>query len=113
MRSMMRTHLDHASIRDYDAVHHYILEMADALSAGIVAQFPGRLRVQQCRPAPKVLPGWTGRRRPRERSDALAGPKGQRRTSALASHARRIQTKEVTNRKSIPVAVDGDDEHRS
>jgi hypothetical protein len=54
----MRTHLDQtlseashqlsgdyrASIRDYDAVHHHILEMADALSAGIVAQFPRRFR---------------------------------------------------------------------
>ena len=58
MRAMMRTHLDQtlseashqlsgdypASVRDYDAVHHHILEMADALSAGIVAQFPGRFR---------------------------------------------------------------------
>ena len=58
MRAMMRTHLDQtlseashqlsgdyrASIRDYDAVHHHILEMADALSAGIVAQFPSRFR---------------------------------------------------------------------
>jgi hypothetical protein len=56
MRSMMRTHLDQtlaeaadrlagnyaADIRDYDAVHHHILEMADELSSGIVAQFPGR-----------------------------------------------------------------------
>ena len=30
--------------RDYDAVHRHILEMADALSAGIMAQFPGRFR---------------------------------------------------------------------
>jgi hypothetical protein len=56
MRSIMRTHLDQtlaeaadrlagdyaADIRDYHAVHHHILEMADELSSGIVAQFPGR-----------------------------------------------------------------------
>jgi hypothetical protein len=58
MRSMMRTHLDQtlaeaahrlagdfaADIRDYDAIHHHILRMADALSAGIVARFPHRFR---------------------------------------------------------------------
>jgi hypothetical protein len=58
MRSMMRTHLDQtlaeaahrlagdfaADIRDYDAIHRHILRMADALSAGIVAQFPRRFR---------------------------------------------------------------------
>lgn len=58
MRSMMRTHLDQtlaeasaeltghyrASIRAYDAVHHHILDMADALSSGIIAQFPARFR---------------------------------------------------------------------
>jgi hypothetical protein len=58
MRSMMKTHLDEtlkeavdrlngrfaADIRDYDAVHHHILAMADQLSAGIVAQFPSRFR---------------------------------------------------------------------
>jgi hypothetical protein len=58
MRAMMRTHLDQtlaeaahrlggdfaADIRDYDAIHRHILEMADALSAGIVAQFPHRFR---------------------------------------------------------------------
>jgi hypothetical protein len=56
MRSMMRVHLDQtlaeaadrlaghyaADIRDYDAIHHHILEMADELSSGIVARFPGR-----------------------------------------------------------------------
>ena len=58
MRGMMRMHLDQtlseaahrlegdyrADIRDYDAIHHHILEMADALSEGLVAQFPGRFR---------------------------------------------------------------------
>jgi hypothetical protein len=56
MRKMMRTHLDQtlaeaahrlagdyaADIRDYDAIHRHILAMADELSAGIIAQFPGR-----------------------------------------------------------------------
>ena len=58
MRTMMKTHLDEtlkeavdrlngrfdADIRDYDAVHRSILEMADMLSDGIVAQFPSRFR---------------------------------------------------------------------
>jgi hypothetical protein len=58
MRSMMRTHLDQtlaegahrlagdfaADIRDYEAIHRHILRMADALSAGIVADFPRRFR---------------------------------------------------------------------
>ena len=58
VRTMMKTHLDEtlkeavdrlngrfdADIRDYDAVHRSILEMADMLSDGIVAQFPGRFR---------------------------------------------------------------------
>jgi hypothetical protein len=58
MRGMMATHLDQtlseaahrlagqyrADIRDYDAIHHHILEMADTLSGGLVAQFPGRFR---------------------------------------------------------------------
>jgi hypothetical protein len=58
MRSMMKTHLDQtlkeavdrlggkyaADVRDYDAVHHHILAMADALSSGIVKQFPRRFR---------------------------------------------------------------------
>jgi hypothetical protein len=53
---MMRTHLDQtlaeaadrlagdyaADIRDYDAIHRHILKMADELSGGIVARFPGR-----------------------------------------------------------------------
>jgi hypothetical protein len=55
---LMRAHLDEtlkeaadrlagkfsADIRDYDAVHHHILVMADTLSNGIMAQFPGRFR---------------------------------------------------------------------
>ena len=58
VRDMMRMHLDQtlaeasaeltghygASVHAYDEIHHHILEMADALSAGIVAQFPGRFR---------------------------------------------------------------------
>jgi hypothetical protein len=31
-------------VRDYDAVHGSILEMADMLGDGIVAQFPARFR---------------------------------------------------------------------
>jgi hypothetical protein len=58
LRDMMRIHLDQtlaeasaeltghyrASIRAYDAIHHHILDMADALSSGIIAQFPARFR---------------------------------------------------------------------
>ena len=58
MRAMMKTHLDQtlkeaqdrltgnfaADVRDYDAVHRHILEMADMLSAGIMRQFPQRFR---------------------------------------------------------------------
>jgi hypothetical protein len=58
MRTMMREHLDEtlqeatdrlqgkfaADIRDYEAVHHHILEMADMLSSGIMKQFPARFR---------------------------------------------------------------------
>jgi hypothetical protein len=58
MRSMMQTHLDQtlkeavdrlggnhvAEVRDYDAIHAHILEMADMLSAGIVKQFAARFR---------------------------------------------------------------------
>ena len=58
VRSMMKTHLDQtldeavaqltgdyaASIREYDAIEDHILEMADTLSSGIVAQFPRRFR---------------------------------------------------------------------
>jgi hypothetical protein len=58
MRAMMKTHLDEtlkeavdrlggkfaADVRDYDAIHRSILEMADMLSDGIVAQFPNRFR---------------------------------------------------------------------
>ena len=57
-RSMMKEHLDQtlkeaqdrltgkfaADVRDYDAVHSHILEMADTLSAGIMRQFPQRFR---------------------------------------------------------------------
>ena len=56
MRAMMREHLDltlneaahrlggefELDVADYDAIHDSILEMADMLSDGIVAQFPGR-----------------------------------------------------------------------
>jgi hypothetical protein len=58
MRKMMRVHLDQtlseaqhrlqgnhvADVRDYDAIHHHILQMADMLSAGIIHQFPRRFR---------------------------------------------------------------------
>lgn len=58
LRSMMRTHLDQtiqeavaqltgdyaASVRTYDEIEDHILTMADALSSGIVAQFPRRFR---------------------------------------------------------------------
>jgi hypothetical protein len=58
MRHMMRTHLDQtiqeavaqltgdyaSSVRVYDEIEHHILVMADALSDGIIAQFPGRFR---------------------------------------------------------------------
>jgi hypothetical protein len=58
MRSMMKTHLDEtlkeavdrlngrfaADVADYEAVHRHILEMADMLSDGIIAQFPARFR---------------------------------------------------------------------
>jgi hypothetical protein len=54
MRSMMKTHLDDtlleatqrlkgnhvAEVRTYDRIHDHILKMADALTDGIVAQFP-------------------------------------------------------------------------
>ena len=58
LREMMKTHLDQtldeathrlqgdyaADIRDYERIHRHILEMADTLSAGIIAQFPRRFR---------------------------------------------------------------------
>jgi hypothetical protein len=58
MRAMMKTHLDQtlkeaqdrlagnypADIRDYEAIHRHILEMADELSNGIMKQFPRRFR---------------------------------------------------------------------
>jgi hypothetical protein len=58
LRAMMKTHLDQtlaeathrlqgdfaADIRDYEHIHRHILEMADTLSAGIMAQFPARFR---------------------------------------------------------------------
>ena len=58
MRSMMKEHLDvtlkeavdqlngrfAAAVADYDSIHRHILEMADQLSSGIVAQFPSRFR---------------------------------------------------------------------
>jgi hypothetical protein len=56
MRAMMKSHLDQtleeavhrlkgeheAEVRSYDEIHDHILEMADALSDGIAAQFPQR-----------------------------------------------------------------------
>jgi hypothetical protein len=33
-----------ASVRDYDHIHHHILRMSDAISNGIIRQFPGRFR---------------------------------------------------------------------
>src|SRR5829696_3935675 len=33
-----------ADIRDYDHIHHHILRMSDAISNGIIRQFPGRFR---------------------------------------------------------------------
>jgi hypothetical protein len=58
MRAMMKAHLDEtlkeaqdrlagrfaADIRDYEAVHHHILAMADMLSSGIIRQFPRKFR---------------------------------------------------------------------
>ena len=58
MRAMMKVHLDEtlqeatdrlqgrfaADIRDYEAVHRHILEMADMLSSGIIRQFPAKFR---------------------------------------------------------------------
>jgi hypothetical protein len=58
MRVDMRTHLNQtlaeasheltgdypASVRDYEAIHRHILDMADMLSAGIIQQFPRRFR---------------------------------------------------------------------
>jgi hypothetical protein len=58
LKSMMKAHLDQtlkeasdrlagdfsADIRDYEAIHRHILEMADTLSGGIIAQFPQRFR---------------------------------------------------------------------
>ena len=58
LRHMMRTHLDQtiqeavaqltgdyaASVREYDEIEDHILDMADTLSNGIIAQFPRRFR---------------------------------------------------------------------
>jgi hypothetical protein len=58
MRRMMKLHLDQtlseavhrlggdyqADVRDYEEIHHHILEMADRLSDGIIKQFPRRFR---------------------------------------------------------------------
>jgi hypothetical protein len=58
MRGMMKRHLDQtlseavhrlggdyqADVRDYEEIHHHILEMADSLSDGIMKQFPRRFR---------------------------------------------------------------------
>ena len=57
MKEAMKAHLDQTlkeavdrlqgkyadDIKDYDAVHAHILDMADVLSAGIIAQFPDKL----------------------------------------------------------------------
>jgi hypothetical protein len=57
-RRMMKLHLDQtlseavhrlggdyeADVRDYEEIHHHILEMADGLSDGIIKQFPRRFR---------------------------------------------------------------------
>src|SRR5512143_4152190 len=56
MQDAMKTHLDQTlkeavdrlqgkyadDIKDYDAIHAHILDMADALSGGIIAQFPDK-----------------------------------------------------------------------
>jgi hypothetical protein len=58
LREMMKRHLDQtlaeathrltgnydADVRDYDEIHNHILAMADALSSGIIKQFPRRFR---------------------------------------------------------------------
>ena len=58
MKDAMKAHLDQTlkeavdrlqgkyvdDIKDYDAVHGHILDMADALSAGVIAQFPDKLQ---------------------------------------------------------------------
>jgi len=58
LRRMMKRHLDQtlneavnrlsgnyaADVRDYDEIHHHILQMADTLSMGIIKQFPRRFR---------------------------------------------------------------------
>jgi hypothetical protein len=58
MRRMMKLHLDQtlseavhrlggdyqADVRDYEEIHHHILDMADSLSDGIIKQFPRRFR---------------------------------------------------------------------
>ena len=58
MKDAMKAHLDQTlkeavdrlqnkyadDIKDYDAVHAHILDMADALSAGVIAQFPDKFK---------------------------------------------------------------------
>lgn len=58
MQDAMKTHLDQTlkeavdrlqgkyadDIKDYDAIHAHILDMADALSGGIIAQFPDKFQ---------------------------------------------------------------------
>jgi hypothetical protein len=58
VRAMMKTHLDQtlneavdqltgqyaAGVREYDAIEHHIIGMADTLATGIIKQFPARFR---------------------------------------------------------------------
>ena len=71
MRAAMTEHLDQtlaeaahelngqyaASVATYDEIHHHILEMADLLSAGIIARFPQRFAVRLPANGPGVLTG--------------------------------------------------------
>ncbi|HET6314093.1 MAG TPA: hypothetical protein VFH60_09675, partial [Chloroflexia bacterium] len=71
LKAMMKEHLDLTldeavahlkgdyakDIADYDRVHDHILGMADALSAGIVAQFPEKFDTSAGSIAPGAMPG--------------------------------------------------------
>jgi hypothetical protein len=66
VQSLMFTHLDQtvneathqikgdyaASIKDYDMIETHILKLADALSSGIVAQFPEKFRGMKAKSKP-------------------------------------------------------------